>query len=424
MRRTKKRFNDSLGSLVTKMGQKAKERQYELNQTTSQQLDNAYDSSWIIRKYINKTIGDMTKGGREIFFDEAFNETDKKTFNDTHAKFETAGVIADALFNLLLYGDVLIFAVTDVSEEIYSNPLGANETLKRLIVLSKNEFKEIEKNTNFEPFTHYRINTLEVHKSRCVRLQQGIKSYGLKRRDSKSDASVALEVAKMFDTITMSVSDLIEECKLDIFGIEGYNDQISAGNDEAILRRLRLIQLGKSYTNAIAMDMNDKYETKETNLTGLADLWTKASIVVAGALNRPLNIIFGESASGFSSGEEDNRAYYETIAELQNTFLRPIYEFIDPFILKFMGKADDGALEFDFVSIDSVNEVERANILNTKAAAFGTLIDKAVITEAIALKELRDEGLIKNITNEDVSEAEILSRTLDDPTDNTLVSDE
>ena len=424
MRRTKKRFNDSLGSLVTKMGQKAKERQYELNQTTSQQLDNAYDSSWIIRKYINKTIGDMTKGGREIFFDEAFDEADKKTFNDMHAKFETAGVIADTLFNLLLYGDVLIFAVTDANEEIYTNPLGANETLKRLIVLSKNEFKEIEKDAKFEPFTHYQINTLEVHKSRCVRLQQGIKSYGLKRRDSKSDASVALEVAKMFDTITMSVSDLIEECKLDIFGIEGYNDQISAGNDEAILRRLRLIQLGKSYTNAIAMDMNDKYETKETNLTGLADLWTKASIVVAGALNRPLNIIFGESASGFSSGEEDNRAYYETIAELQNTFLRPIYEFIDPFILKFMGKVDDQPLEFDFVSIDSVNEVERANILNTKATAFGTLIDKAVITEVIALKELRDEGLIKNITDEDVSEAEILSKTLDDPIDNTPVSDE
>lgn len=424
MRRTKKRFNDSLGSLVTKMGQKAKERQYELNQTTLQQLNNAYDSSWIIRKYINKTIGDMTKGGREIFFDEAFDEAGKKIFNDTHAKFETAGVIADTLFNLLLYGDVLIFAVTDANEEIYTNPLGANETLKRLIVLSKNEFKEIEKDAKFEPFTHYQINTLEVHKSRCVRLQQGIKSYGLKRRDSKSDASVALDVAKMFDTITISVSDLIEECKLDIFGIEDYNDQILSGNDEAILKRLRLIQLGKSYTNAIAMDIKDKYETKETNLTGLADLWTKASIVVAGALNRPLNIIFGESASGFSSGEEDNRAYYETIAELQNTFLRPIYEFIDPFILKFMGKVDNQALEFDFISIDSVNEVERANILNTKATAFGTLIDKAVITEAIALKELRDEGLIKNITDEDISEAEILSKTLDDPTDNTPVSDE
>ncbi|MBR8464290.1 DUF1073 domain-containing protein, partial [Campylobacter sp. faydin G-24] len=259
--------------------------------------------------------------------------------------------------------------------------------------------------------SHYRINKLVVHASRCVKLAQGIKSYGLKKRDSNSDIYAALGVAKMFDTITLSVADLIEECKVDIYKVEDYNTQISSGNDELILERLRLIQTGKSYTNAVMMDIKDDWTQKETNLNGLADLWAKASIVVAGALNRPLNIIFGESANGFNSGEEDNRAYYETINELQNTYLRHFYEFSDKFILNYIGKSE--AVEFDFISIDSVNEVERANILNTKAVAFSTLIDKGVINEAIALKELRDEGLIKNISEEDVSEAELLSKELE-----------
>ncbi|MBR8461487.1 DUF1073 domain-containing protein [Campylobacter sp. faydin G-105] len=407
----RQKFNDSLQSCITKIGQKANARSYELSPQNKQELNNAYNSSWIVRKYINKTIGDMTKLGRELYFNEKFSEADKAKFNKAEVEFSIKGVIQDALYNLLLHGQTLILAITDTAEKNYNMPLGQNEQLRRFIVLNKDEFSEIEPKNKFDEISHYRINKLVVHASRCVKLAQGIKSYGLKKRDSNSDIYAALGVAKMFDTITLSVADLIEECKVDIYKVEDYNTQISSGNDELILERLRLIQTGKSYTNAVMMDIKDDWTQKETNLNGLADLWAKASIVVAGALNRPLNIIFGESANGFNSGEEDNRAYYETINELQNTYLRHFYEFSDKFILNYIGKSE--AVEFDFISIDSVNEVERANILNTKAVAFSTLIDKGVINEAIALKELRDEGLIKNISEEDVSEAELLSKELE-----------
>jgi len=243
-------------------------------------------------------------------------------------------------------------------------------------------------------------------------VQGGIKSYGVKQRESISDIATALDVIKMFDTITLSVSDLIEECKIDVYKMHGYNEQIATGNEDEILKRLKLINSAKSYTNAIAMDMEDDYLTKENNLTGIAELWSKSCIVVAGALNRPISILFGEGAGGFSSGEEDNRAYYETINELQNTLLRPVYDFIDPFIL-------GENLEYDFYSIDSLNDKEKAEILNVKSTALGNLLDKGVITEAIILKELKDEGLIKNISAEDITEAELLAQKLDEPADET-----
>jgi len=39
-----------------------------------------------------------------------------------------------------------------------------------------------------------------------------------------------------------------------------------------------VINEAKSYTNAIAMDMEDDYLTKENNLTGIAELWSKSCI--------------------------------------------------------------------------------------------------------------------------------------------------
>ena len=41
------------------------------------------------------------------------------------------------------------------------------------------------------------------------------------------------------------------------------------------------------------------------------------------------------------------------------------------------------------------------------------MISSGIITDSIALKELRDDGLISNITDEDINESELLSKGLD-----------
>lgn len=408
-----KQTNDTLESLVTKMGERSVQRNYATKFQNNYELLNAYNSSWIIRRYVKKTIGDMLKNGRECYFDESFNEELKKSFYDTHLKFQTNKLIQDVLFNLFLYGEVAILAVTEIAQENYKTPFNKSENIKRFMVLCGSEFKPIKnRDCKFLESDFYSINGTITHKSRILTLQESFKSYGSKERKTTSDLSTALDVCKMFDTITTSISDLIEECKLDIYKIKDYNEQVKSGNEELILRRLALMQKSKSYANGVIIDSEDEYENKEINLSGLAELWTKASIVVAGALNRPLSVVFGKSASGMNSGEEDNRSYYETIAELQNTFLRPIFEFIDPFILHQI-KQTTSVLEFDFISIDSINDKERAEILNTKATALNSLVQSGIINELIALKELRDDGLIKNITDEDIKEAEILSKELE-----------
>lgn len=296
------KFADSLESLVSKIGNRLNERKYNRTITNTAELENAYNSAWIVRRYINKTIGDMTKSGREIYFSDDFDETAKNEFIKINTKLNTDGVIKDALFNLLLHGEVYILAVTDTAEQNYKTPISESETIKRFFILSANECRPQKSQNKFLDSDFYTAKMITIHKSRLIRLSQGFTSYGTKERKATSDINVALEICKMFDTVTLSVGDLVEECKLDIFRMDGFNDQIASGNEDIVLKRLNLIAQAKSYTNALAMDKTDKYETKETSLTGLADLWTKASIVVAGALGRPLSVIFGESASGLNSG--------------------------------------------------------------------------------------------------------------------------
>lgn len=403
---------DSLSSLVTKLGQKSKQRYYSTDLITNKELLDTYNSGWIAKRYIKKTIGDMLKAPREIYFSD-FDENDKTRFLKINQKFETSEVIKDALFNVLLFGECIVVAITD--SQNLELPLSQDERVYRFVVLNKDEYQEkAPKNKIFQKddSSFFKIGSAILHGSRVLKITSDIRSYGKKERQSFSDIQTALPIIKMFDTITMSVSDLIEECKIDIYKMEGFNEQIASGREDLVLNRISINQDIKGYANAIAMDKEDDYETKETNLNGIADLWAKACIVVAGALNRPITILFGEGAGGFSSGEEDNQSYYETINEAQETLLRPIYNFIDLFMLREIGK-DDELLDFDFPSIDSINEKEKAEVLSIKAGAFSTLISSGIITESIALKELRDDGLISNITDEDINESELLSKGLD-----------
>ncbi|WP_141090154.1 anti-CBASS protein Acb1 family protein, partial [Campylobacter concisus] len=163
----------------------------------------------------------------------------------------------------------------------YQLPLMPNETIKQVIVLGKGEYKARNTEHNFNRPSLSAVKGDKTHVSRLCRVQGGIKSYGVKQRDSISDIATTLDVIKMFETITLSVSDVIEECKIDIYKMQRYNEQIATGNEIEILKRLRLINEAKNYTNAIAMDMADDYVTREINLTGIAELWAKSCIVVA-----------------------------------------------------------------------------------------------------------------------------------------------
>jgi phage-related protein (TIGR01555 family) len=106
------------------------------------------------------------------------------------------------------------------------------------------------------------------------------------------------------------VFDLLDEAKLDVYRIAGFNSMLI--NSEATQQVIQRVQTGnmlKNYNNAITMDMKDEYQQKVIAFTGLADMLQEIRQDIANAVKMPLTKLFGQSAKGFSSGEDDIENY-------------------------------------------------------------------------------------------------------------------
>lgn len=106
------------------------------------------------------------------------------------------------------------------------------------------------------------------------------------------------------------IFSLLDEAKVDVYRIQGYNNALlnSSGTNE-VAKRIQVGNRLKSYNNAIAMDIKDEYEQKQIAFTGLAEVLLQIRQGIAADLRMPMTKIFGISASGFNSGEDDIENY-------------------------------------------------------------------------------------------------------------------
>lgn len=104
--------------------------------------------------------------------------------------------------------------------------------------------------------------------------------------------------------------EVLDEFKLDIFKIKGLIDSLmSPEGEQAIQRRVQLANMQKNYQNALSMDSEDDYVQKQLSFSGLAEVQTGIRLQLASDLRFPLTKLFGQSATGFNSGEDDIENY-------------------------------------------------------------------------------------------------------------------
>ena len=414
--------NDGMMSMMTKLGQKSDARKHAPARTlTPNLLWNLYRSSWIVKKFIDKTAQDMTKNWREIQSND-FDADTLAIYTEQERKLKIKESAEAALTWSSLFGDTIVLAITDVMDARYQTPLDLDtEEIKRFLVIDRRGYTlgDIEDNIledNYGNPKDYTIKgDLKVHHSRVHRIMAGMQPFSeaARSRYGVSDVNALYEAIRQFDSISTSIDDLIEDSNVDVLFIEGLNDQIAAGNEDAVIAYLGVAKQGKSHSNILAVDKKDGYEQKQAAFGGLADLWVKAGNVLAGALDRPITILFGQSASGFNSGEEDNKNYYDTISALQESRLRPLLDFFDKFIFDKMGKKP---LDwwYEFPTIDAMNKKDQASIFAAYCTGLVALVQAGIITEAQALKELKQKAVFENITDADINEAEQLIREAGD----------
>lgn len=110
------------------------------------------------------------------------------------------------------------------------------------------------------------------------------------------------------------VFELLDEAKVDVYKMKGFNAAMSnSGGTSKIAKRVQGANQIKNFANAITMDMEDDYEQKQLSFSGLGEMLTQIRQGVAADVKMPMTKLFGISAAGFSSGEDDIENYNSMI---------------------------------------------------------------------------------------------------------------
>lgn len=408
---------DSLESLVTSLGTKNNSVRYTNKRISDRELFNMYDNSWLTGKYINKTAEDMLKLPRTFSGD--YDENLLKLVIEKENGLNINDIRENFLIFSSLYGDALIVAITDADN--LSQPYSDTEDIQRFIVLTKGEFTPNEnidddlKSANFGKPIYYTIgNNNKVHHSRCHRLKLGKSKLTDKKTYGTSDLQNKYNSIRLFDTAITCIGDIIQDSNVDVLFVPDLLAKIAAGKEDEIKKFVHLINQTKSSVNAIVLDAGNseaqgRWEQKTATYSGLSEILTKLIIVTSGALDRPITVLFGLSASGFSTGEDDLESYHGTINGLQESRLRPAQEFIDKFVLDKM--MPNHGLTFEYPTIKMTNEDKEATRFNQFASAFSGLVTAGIIPDKVAQTELIARSLLINTTEDDFRDGDLFPTT-------------
>jgi len=134
-------------------------------------------------------------------------------------------------------------------------------------------------------------------------------------------------------------------------------------------------------------------ENHPYNFGGLSEVYAEFMMDMAGAAEIPATRLFGRSPQGMNStGESDLINYYERIAQLQETYLRPALERLLPVmeVSVFGYVAEEAAIVFE--PIAATTPEVRAEILSKVSSTIISLYQAGMITEESALAELKAQG--------------------------------
>lgn len=190
------------------------------------------------------------------------------------------------------------------------------------------------------------------------------------------------------------IFELLDEAKIDVYQLNGFNSaMLTAQGTSVAEKRVQTANTLKSYLNALVLDTSDKYEQKQLSFNGLSDILNQIRQGVAADLKMPLTKLFGVSAAGFNSGEDDIENYNSMIESEVRSKAKPIViEVLGVICQKLFGFIPDD-MDIEFKSLRILSAEQEENMKNSK---FNRLI------EAVANGLATPEQFMIGCNNEDL----------------------
>lgn len=224
------------------------------------------------------------------------------------------------------------------------------------------------------------------------------------------------------------VFELLDESKVDVFKIQGFNSAI-ASRDGAQLtaKRINLAAKIKNYQNALVVDKEDDYEQKTLSFGGLSEVLGQIRIDLASECRMPMTKLFGLSSAGFNSGEDDIENYNAMVeTEIRSKVkagllimlkisCQKLFGYIPESItfeykpLRIMTHKEESQLKTE--TLQRIMEIKNSNLITTEAAI------EQINLAKIFLGDLKAEDAMELQEQQQIADAEAQEETEQDATD-------
>lgn len=208
---------------------------------------------------------------------------------------------------------------------------------------------------NGTPVDNSRIKTM-IGDSAPIITRQSLNGWGL---------SILEKIAQSLDNYDKGLNliyELMKEGKTNVIKVKGLLDSLRAGQFNDIVKVVTESTFLKQQINTMIMDGDDDYTQTQASLSGFDSVLKELRIAIASDLRMPMTKLFGISASGFNSGEDDIENYNSMINSTIRPKLRPIIQdVLETLCYSVLGVEPKG-LTFEFAPLKEIDQVTQEDI--------------------------------------------------------------
>jgi phage-related protein (TIGR01555 family) len=362
--------------------------------------NNLYVYNWLAAKVVDIPIDDATRKWRNLLISDADK---KKEIEAALKEFDVKGKINTAFKWARIFGGAVILVIieNDDPEEPLVVENIKTDSLKNFIVLDRYNIypDQINRNilsSNFGNPEYYTVarDGQRIHHSRLYKLN-GVLSTIMELEQQNywgnSIFTTLFEPVSDSQIVSQSISNLIYESNVDVYRINGLNALVAEGQDELVVKRLKLAHEMKSVINGIALDKEDEYDKKANTFATLPDIDDRFVQKVSGASNIPVTKLVGISPSGMNAtGESDLLNYDDGVQSIQENDMRPVIDWMDSIILASSNFGDP--FEYEFRPLKQLTEIEQATVDYQNAQRDQIYLDQDIIESSDVIAELAEQG--------------------------------